>query len=77
MRKQDHSFIAHVMRDLKSGMYIGFVPEMPGVHTQGRTLDEVAFNLRDMIVLCLEGKYEGKRRPGSEFVAVLEVKVRI
>jgi len=33
--------------------------------------------LQDIILLCLEGKYEGKRRPGSEFVAVLELKVRI
>jgi len=65
------------MRDLESGMYTGFVPEMPGVHTQGCTLDEVAFNLQDIILLCLEGKYEGKRRPGSEFVGVLEVRVRI
>jgi len=77
MRKQEHSFIAHVMRDLKSGMYIGFVPEMLGAHTQGRTLDEVVAGLEELILVCLEGMHEEKRRPGSEFAGVLELKVRI
>jgi len=77
MKKQEFRCIAHIMRDLESGMYIGFVPEMLGAHTQGRTLDEVAANLQDMILLCLEGMHEEKRKASSEFVAVLELKVRI
>ena len=34
--------------------YIGFVEEIPGVNTQGRTLKEVRENLREVLTLILE-----------------------
>lgn len=34
--------------------YIGFVEELPGVNTQGATLDEVRNNLNEAIQLVLE-----------------------
>lgn len=34
--------------------YIGYVPELPGANTQGRTLDEVQANLAEAISLVLE-----------------------
>jgi len=34
--------------------YIGFVEEIPGVNTQGRTLKEVRENLREALTLILE-----------------------
>ena len=34
--------------------YIGFVEEIPGVNTQGRTLKEVRENLREALALILE-----------------------
>jgi predicted RNase H-like HicB family nuclease len=33
--------------------YIGYVEELPGAHTQGRTLDEARDNLREAIELVL------------------------
>jgi len=33
--------------------YIGYVEELPGVNTQGKTLDEVRENLREAIELIL------------------------
>jgi predicted RNase H-like HicB family nuclease len=33
--------------------YIGYVEELPGAHTQGRTLDEARDNLREAIELIL------------------------
>ena len=34
--------------------YIGFVEEIPGVNTQGRTLAETKKNLKEALVLVLE-----------------------
>ncbi len=33
--------------------YIGYIPEIPGVNTQGRTLKETRENLRDALELIL------------------------
>lgn len=32
---------AQIERDKESGMYIGIVPALPGVHTQAKNLDEL------------------------------------
>lgn len=34
--------------------YIGYVEEIPGVNTQGRTLAETKRNLREALILVLE-----------------------
>jgi len=34
--------------------YIGFVQELPGANTQGRTLEETRANLQEAIALVLE-----------------------
>jgi predicted RNase H-like HicB family nuclease len=34
--------------------YIGFVEELPGANTQGRTLDEARENLQEAILMVLE-----------------------
>jgi len=36
------------------GGYIGFVEELPGANTQGRTLRETRANLREAVDLVLE-----------------------
>ena len=36
--------------------WIGYVEELPGAHTQGRTLDETLANLCEAIALHLDGE---------------------
>ncbi len=43
-----------VFRKVPEG-YIGFVEELPGANTQGRTLAEARSNLKEAIELVLEG----------------------
>lgn len=38
--------------------YVGYVEEIPGVNTQGRTLREVRRNLREVLRLILETNRE-------------------
>ena len=38
--------------------YIGFVEELPGANTQGKTLDEARKNLEEAVALVLEANRE-------------------
>lgn len=35
-------------------LYVGYVPGVPGAHSQGETLDELQENLREVIEMLLE-----------------------
>ena len=38
----------------EEGYYIASVPQLPGCHTQAKSLDEVTSRIREAIELCLE-----------------------
>ena len=38
----------------EEGYYVASVPQLPGCHTQARSLDEVAERIREAVELCLE-----------------------
>ena len=40
------------------GGYVGFVEELPGANTQGRTLDETRKNLTEAVELVLDANQE-------------------
>ena len=42
-----------VFKKVREG-YIGFVEELPGANTQGRTLTEARANLKEAVALVLE-----------------------
>ena len=37
---------AYIEKDPETGLYVGNVPEIPGAHTQGETLDELQTRLK-------------------------------
>jgi len=43
------TFTAIVERDSDTKLYVGYVPGVPGAHSQGETLDELQENLREVI----------------------------
>jgi len=45
---------AYIERDPETGLYVAMVPQIPGAHTQGETLDELQKNLKEVIEICLE-----------------------
>jgi len=53
MGKKVYEFSVVVLED-EGGGYIAVVPELPGCHTQGDSLDEVIENVREAIELYLE-----------------------
>ncbi len=42
--------------------WIGYVEELPGVNTQGRTLEEVRENLKEAVQLIIEANRQLARR---------------
>jgi len=48
------TFTAVVERDTDTGLYVGFVPGMPGAHTQAESLDELNRNLKEVVEMLLE-----------------------
>lgn len=43
-----------VIEEDEDGGYVGSVPNIPGCHSQGDTLDELMENMREAVELCLE-----------------------
>lgn len=58
-------FTAVVEKCPDTGLYVGYVPGLPGAHTQAETLDELQNNLREVIEMLLE---EGEPKFEAEFV---------
>jgi predicted RNase H-like HicB family nuclease len=48
------TFTAYIEYDPETSLYVGFVPGIPGAHSQGATLDELQQNLKEVLELCLE-----------------------
>lgn len=55
--------------DMKRGKwYLGFVEEIPGVNTQGKTLSETKKNLKEALILVLEANRTIAHRSHSRSV---------
>jgi predicted RNase H-like HicB family nuclease len=68
--KREFSVIVELDGD---GYYVASVPELPGCHTQARSLDKLIKRVREAIELCLEVEQEGQ--PTTEFVGVQRIAV--
>ena len=65
-------FTAVIEKDSDTGLYVGYVPDFPGAHTQAETLDELRENLREVIEMLLE---DGEPAFETEFVGIQNVVV--
>jgi len=43
----------------EDGFYVGEIPQLRACYTQGRTLDELMTNIKEVIKLCLEEEDPG------------------
>ena len=73
MRKaRRREFNVVVERDAE-GYYVASVPELPGCHTQARSLDKLMERIREAIELCLEVQRGVKAT--TEFIGVQRIAV--
>ena len=64
-----------VERD-EDGYYVASVPELPGCHTQAKTLDELRTRIEEAIKLYLEVE-KGAADVTTEFIGVQVVEVSV
>ena len=65
-------FTAVVERCSQTGLYVGYVPGLPGAHTQAETLDELSANLQEVVEMLLE---DGDPKLEAEFVGTQTIAV--
>jgi predicted RNase H-like HicB family nuclease len=65
-------FVAIVERCPDTGLYVGWVPGVPGAHSQGESLDELHRNLQEVLQMLQE---DGEIEAPSEFVGMQVITV--
>jgi len=72
MVKNKKEFTVIIEKD-EDRYYVAEVPDLKGCYTQGKTLEEVLKNIKEVIELCLEAEHE--ELPIKEFVGVQRIEV--
>jgi len=72
-----YNFTAQIEKDSETGLYYGFIPNLPGAHTQAKSLDELNKNLKEVAELCLLelSKEELKHLP--EFIGLQQLSIAV
>lgn len=63
-------FTAVVERDAETGLLVGYVPGLPGAHSQGETREELSADLQEVLAMLLE---DGEPEFEAEFVGIQTV----
>ncbi|MGK7881394.1 MAG: type II toxin-antitoxin system HicB family antitoxin [Crocosphaera sp.] len=54
----------------EDGMFIGEIPQLKACYSQGKTIDELVANIKEVIAMCLE---EEDFKETSEFIGIQKV----
>jgi predicted RNase H-like HicB family nuclease len=66
------AYTAVIEKCAQTGLYVGYVPGVPGAHSQGATLDELGANLREVLEMLTE---EGGPQVEGEFIGTQIVSI--
>jgi predicted RNase H-like HicB family nuclease len=66
------TFTAIIERDGTTGCYVGYIPEFPGAHSQGDTIDELRNNLVEVVTMLLE---DNEPPSNIEFIGTQQIVV--
>jgi predicted RNase H-like HicB family nuclease len=70
MKRREFSVV--IERDAE-GYYVASVPELPGCHTQAKSLDLLMRRVREAIDLCLDQQTASTHRP--EFIGIQRIAI--
>jgi predicted RNase H-like HicB family nuclease len=56
----------------EDGLFVGEVPQLRACYSQGRTVDELIENIKEVVELCLEEQLDSEERL-PEFIGVQKV----
>ncbi len=63
---------AIVEKCASTGQYVGYIPGVPGAHSQGKSIDRLLQHLKEALALLQEN---GPLHPESEFVGLQTLEV--
>ena len=66
------TYTAVIERCPDTSLYVGYVPGLPGAHSQGETIEELNRNLAEVIEMLLQ---DGEPALESEFIGTQTVQV--
>lgn len=69
-------FSVLIERD-EDGFFVASVPQLPGCHTQAKTMDELLERIREAIMLYLETEDKPLRDIRTEFVGIQIIEVPV
>ncbi len=70
------TFTAYIEYDSETKLYVGIIPSLRGVHSQGATLDELQHNLKEVLELCLEESEEDWSNL-PQFIGIQQIEVAL
>ena len=70
-------FTAHIEKDTDSDFYIGSIPNVPGTHTQAKTLDELSIRIKEVLELCFETMTEEEKSDIPQFIGTQQISLAI
>ena len=74
---QHYQFTAQIERDKEAGVYIAYVPSLPGAHTQAYSLDQLSINLKEVIELCLEELTSEEIENLPEYIGAQQIHIEV
>ena len=66
-----------IIEKSEDGGYVAFVPDLPGCHTQGDTLEDIRKYIKDAIQLYLEVETDYLDEEPAKFVSAELVQVEV
>ena len=66
------TYTAIIEKCVETGLYVGLVPELPGAHSQGETIEELRQNMEEVIRMILE---DGEPVLDAEFIGTQTLSV--
>lgn len=66
-----------IIEKSENGGYVAFVPDLPGCHTQGDTLEDVRKYIEDAIQLYLEVEKDYLDEEPAKFVSAEMIQVEV
>jgi predicted RNase H-like HicB family nuclease len=67
-----NNYLAVIEKCTETNLYVGYIPNIPGAHSQAETLEELNENLKEVMEMLLE---DGIPTMKTNFVGVQQIAV--